>query len=196
MTSTGVTMPRKKSEDAAASDAASPQVQPDAAPPAPPSAVAVEAPPAPEPPDGEPSRRRPVVLVVAAVLVLALLGGLGWFVYSRVAEAASPAGVVKAMLVAYGEYDAKGMLDVSTHDTLKPADEESFAKQATDAKTKAKGKTGVINVTVVKVTETAPDKATVEVSAEWLDPAKLTYTKRTETLVVVKKDGKWLVQLF
>jgi hypothetical protein len=178
-------MPRKKSEDAASSDAASPQVQPDeAAPPAPPSRVAVDTPPAPEPPDGAPSKRRPVVMIVAAVLVLALLGGAGWFVYSRVVEAASPA------------YDAKGMLDVSTHDTLKPADEEAFAKQATDAKAKAKGQTGVINVTIVKVTETAADKATVEVSAEWLDPAKLTYTKRTEQLVLVKKDGKWLVQLF
>jgi hypothetical protein len=156
----------------------------------------VPRPPAPEPPDGAPSARRPVVVIVAAVLALAVLGGVGWFVYSRVAEAASPAGVVKAMLTAYGAYDAKGMLDVSTHDTLKPADEETFAKQATDAKAKAKGKLGVQNVTIVKVTETAADKATVEVSAEWLDPAKLTYVKRTEQLVLVKKDGKWLVQLF
>jgi hypothetical protein len=181
-------MPRKKSEEAASSDAVTP--------PAPPSAVAVDTPPAPEPPDGAPSARRPVVVIVAAVLALAVLGGVGWFVYSRVAEAASPAGVVKAMLTAYGAYDAKGMLDVSTHDTLKPADEETFAKQATDAKAKAKGKLGVQNVTIVKVTETAADKATVEVSAEWLDPAKLTYVKRTEQLVLVKKDGNWLVQLF
>jgi hypothetical protein len=181
-------MPRKKSEDAESNGAASP--------PAPPGAVAVDTPPAPEPPEGAAPKRRPAVAIVAALLVLALLGGAGWFVYSRIAEAASPAGVVRAMLSAYGEYDAKGMLDVSTHDTLKPADEETFAKQASDAKAKSKGKTGVINVTIVKVTETAADKATVEVSAEWLDPAKLTYVKRTEKLVVIKKDGKWLVQLF
>jgi hypothetical protein len=181
-------MPSKKSEDAATSGAVSP--------PAPPSDIAVDTLPAPESPGAAPTSRRPVRMIVAAVLVLAVLGGAGWLAYSRVAYAGSPAGIAMQMLSAYAAYDAKGMLAVATHDTLTPADEQEFAKQATDAKTKSSGKPGVRNVKVEKVTETAADKVTVELSAEWLDPAKGTYVARNEKLVLIKKDGKWLVKLF
>jgi hypothetical protein len=39
--------------------------------------------------------------------------------------------------------------------------------------------------------------AIVQLDAQWLtDASKGTYAQRTETLTVVKQNGKWLVRLF
>ena len=71
-----------------------------------------------------------------------------------------------------------------------------FEKQATEAKAKAKGQPSVKNIVISKVTTDSATKATVEVTAEWLDPTTGKYAKRTEKLITVKQNGKWLVQLF
>jgi uncharacterized membrane protein YvbJ len=142
---------------------------------------------------------KPIAMIVAVVLVIvAIVAGGAWFVQSRVAAADTPDAAVKAMLTAYAAYDAKGILDNATHASLATSDVAQFEKQATEAKTAAKNQASVKNVVIGKVTPDAKDKAkaTVEVTAEWLDPSTGKYTKRTETLIAVKQDGKWLVQLF
>lgn len=138
-----------------------------------------------------------IAMIAAVVLVIvAVVAGGVWFVQSRVAAAASPDAAAKAMLTAYAAYDAKGILDNATHASLQTSDVAQFEKQATEAKTRAKNQPSVKNVVIGKVTPEGADKATVEVTAEWLDPATSKYAKRTEKLIVVKQDGRWLVQLF
>jgi hypothetical protein len=142
---------------------------------------------------------RRIAMIAAVVLVIvAIVAGGAWFVQSRVVAADTPDAAVKAMLTAYAAYDAKGILDNATHASLATSDVAQFEKQATEAKTAAKNQASVKNVVIGKVTPDAKDKAkaTVEVTAEWLDPSTGKYTKRTETLIAVKQDGKWLVQLF
>lgn len=139
------------------------------------------------------------LLIAAVVLVIAaVIGGAVWFIQGRVAAAASPEAAAKAMLTAYSNYDAQGILDNATHASLAASDVAQFEKQAAEAKTRAKNEPSVKNVVIGKVTLDSADKnkATVDVTAEWLDPATGKYTKRTEKLIVVKQDGKWLVQLF
>jgi hypothetical protein len=139
---------------------------------------------------------RRLLMIVSAVVILALIGGGAWFVTSRVASASSPEAAAKAMLEAYAVYDAKAILDSATHDTMKAEDITQFEKQAADAKTTAKGAVSLKNIVIGKSSATATDQVTVDVTAEWLDPATGKYTSRTEKLILVKKDGKWLVQLF
>jgi hypothetical protein len=82
---------------------------------------------------------------------------------------------------------------------MSAADAATFEQEAAKAKTSAKGKDGVRNFKVGKVTIDAKDsnKAIVEVSGEWLDdPAKGTYTQRTDQLPMIQQSGKWVVQLF
>lgn len=140
--------------------------------------------------------RKPLLIIVAAVVVLALVGGGVWFAMSRVASASSPQAAAKAMLEAYAAYDAKGILAVATHDTMKDTDIAQFEKQAAEAKKTAKDQPSLKNISIGAVSEDATDKVTVDVTAEWLDPATGKYAKRTEKLVLVKRDGKWLVELF
>jgi hypothetical protein len=153
---------------------------------------AVEPPAADKPSGGN----RRMLMIAAAVVVLALAGGGAWFVTNRVASASSPEAAARKMLEAYAVYDAKGILDVATHDTMAAADITQFEKQAADAKTTAKGAASLKNIVIGKSSVAATDKVSVEVTAEWLDPATGKYASRTEKLVVVKKDGKWLVELF
>lgn len=152
-----------------------------------------EPPAAAAPPSGG---SRKLLMVIAAVVVLALVGGGVWFVTSRVASASSPEAAAKAMLDAYAVYDAKGILDVATHDTMKAADITQFEKQAADAKTTAKGAASLKNIVIGKSSKTGTDSVTVDVTAEWLDAATGKYAKRTEKLIVVNRGGKWLVELF
>lgn len=142
-------------------------------------------------------KRIAMIAAIALVIVAALAGGV-WLVQSRVTAAASPEAAAKAMLTAYAAYDATGILDNATHASLTTSDVAQFKKEAADAKATAKNQPSVKNIVIGKVTPDAADKAkaTVEVTAEWLDPATGKYTKRTQTLVVVQQDGKWLVQLF
>ncbi|MDO8916128.1 MAG: hypothetical protein Q7W16_08620 [Coriobacteriia bacterium] len=142
--------------------------------------------------------KRIAMIAAVALVVVAIIAGGVWFVQSRVVAAASPDAAAKAMLTAYAAYDAKGILDNATHASLATSDVAQFEKQATEAKARAKDQPSVKNVVIGKVTMDATDKAkaTVAVTAEWLDPTTSKYAKRTETLIVVKQDGKWLVQLF
>jgi hypothetical protein len=135
--------------------------------------------------------------VAMAVVVIALLAGAGLWAYSTMSKSESPEGVARAMLTAYAAYDAQGILDTATHKTLPADGVKEFEKQAAEAKKRAGDKPGVKNFDVTKVTSDSATQATVEITGEWLtDPAKGTYTKRTEKLTVVKEDGKWLVKLF
>jgi flagellar basal body-associated protein FliL len=149
-----------------------------------------------EAPSGGGKRIAMIAVVVLLVVAAAIAGVL--VVRSRVTAAASPEAAAKAMLTAYAAYDATGILDNATHASLATSDVAQFEKQATEAKTAAKNQPSVKNVVIGKVTLDTADKtkATVEVTAEWLDPATSTYAKRTESLIVVQQDGKWLVQLF
>lgn len=142
-------------------------------------------------------RRISMIAVVVLVIAAVVAGGV-WFVQSRITAAASPEAAAKAMLTAYAVYDATGILDNATHASLAASDVAQFEKQATEAKVRAKDQPSVRSVVIGKVTLDAADKdkATVEVTAEWLDPATGKYAERTESLIVVKQDGKWLVQLF
>jgi RNA polymerase subunit RPABC4/transcription elongation factor Spt4 len=134
--------------------------------------------------------------VVIGLVVVAIIAGGAWFVTSRVSSASSPEAAAKAMLEAYAKYDAKGILDAATHDTMKAEDITAFEKQAAEAKTTAKGAASLKNIVVGKSSVTATDKVSVDVTAEWLDPATGKYDKRTEKLILVNKAGKWLVELF
>lgn len=143
------------------------------------------------------SRARLFVGVLVAVLVIAALAGAGWYAYKQVGSANSPEGAATAMLKAYAVYDAQGILDTATHKSLPADGVKEFEKQAAEAKTRSGGKPGVKDYKITKVTKNSDDQATVEIEAQWLtDPAKGTYTKRSENLTIVRQDGKWLVKLF
>ena len=135
--------------------------------------------------------------VVIALVVVVVLAAVGWFGYQSLTKSDSPEAAAKAMLTAYAAYDAQGILDSATHKSLPADGVKEFEKQAAEAKKRAAGKPGVKGFEVIKVTSVSASEATVEISGQWLtDPAKGTYTKRTEKLTVVKQDGKWLVKLF
>jgi len=140
--------------------------------------------------------KRTLMMVVVGLVVIAAIAGAAWFITNRVSAASSPEAAAKAMLEAYAKYDAKGILDSATHDTMKAEDITAFEKQAADAKKTAKDAPSLKNIVIGKSSVTATDKVSVDVTAEWLDPATGKYTKRTEKLIVVNKSGKWLVELF
>jgi len=138
-----------------------------------------------------------LIVAIAAVLVLLIGGGAWYLLQSGSIGGGDPKTVATTMMTAYAAYDAKGILDVSTHASLDATGTKSFEDAATQAKTRAAGKPGVKDFTVDKVDQSGDQTATVTITGQWLtDPAKGTYTKRTEKLGLVKQSGKWLVQLF
>lgn len=141
-------------------------------------------------------RSTKAIIAAIAVVVVVVVGLAGYFVWRGMQPTSTPQGAATAMLNAYARYDAKGILDVSTHSALKPAQVTEFEKQAAEAKKRAGGKPGVKDIKIGKVSQTG-GTAEVKFSAKWLtDPAKGTYESRDETLTVVQQSGKWLVQLF
>jgi hypothetical protein len=140
--------------------------------------------------------RRGILIAVLVVVIVALIGGAAWFVTSRVASASTPEAAAKAMLQAYSVYDAKAILDVSTHESMTTSDVAAFEIQAAEAKKTAKDLPSLKNIVIGKSSVTATDKVSVSVTADWLDPATGKYAARTETLVLVQQGGKWLVELF
>lgn len=141
---------------------------------------------------------RMALIIAAAVVAVLLIGGGAWFfMRGGGGVGGDPKAVATKMLTAYAAYDAKGILDVSTHASLDATGTKSFEDAAAQAKTRANGKAGVKDFTIDKVEQSGDQTATVTITGQWLtDPAKGTYTKRTEKLGIVKEDGKWLVQLF
>jgi hypothetical protein len=150
-------------------------------------------------PEAAPSGDSRTILyaVIAGVVVLALAVG-GWFLLKPGGVGgADPKTVATKMLTAYAAYDAQGILNVSTHGSLDATGTKSFIDAAAAAKTRAAGKAGVKDFTIDKIDQSGDQTATVTITGQWLtDPAKGTYTKRTEKLGLVKQAGAWLVQLF
>jgi len=99
---------------------------------------------------------------------------------------------------AYAVYDAKGFLDNVTKASLTATDVASYEAAAASLKADNKDKPQVKDIKVLKVTidPANPDQATVQLSEQILDPVKGTYSPRTDTLSMVKQNGKWLVRLY
>jgi uncharacterized membrane protein YvbJ len=136
-----------------------------------------------------------------ALILMALVAlGLIWWVVSAVMSTTNntPAGAATRMMAAYGAYDAQGILDNVTHNSLTPADITAFKKQVTDGKAKNNGKPWVKDVKVVKTTIDPKDAsaATVQLTEQILDTAKGTYSARNELLSLTKVKGVWLVRLY
>lgn len=148
---------------------------------------------------------RPVVIAVAAVV----LAAGAWFLYAILTGGPNtPDAVAVRFLQAYASYDARGMLDNSTHASFTTTDLATFEHQMTGATADEKAHpiyTG-IKVTSVTLDPTDPNMAIVKLSAQMLDSvggssnattASVTpgaYSPRDETLTVVKTGGKWLVK--
>jgi len=161
--------------------------------------TAVDA-PLPKGIDARPSDRRIgwVLPVVVAVVLIAIAAG-GFFLIKGLSGANGPDAAAVRMMNGFANYDADAILDNVTHASLTATDVAMFAQQTADHKRDNNGLVAVKEISVVKVTQDpkTPNVATVQLSARWLtDPAKKTYTTRTETLTLVKQSGKWLVKLF
>jgi len=148
-----------------------------------------------------PASQRPAWLVpVVALLVLAVIAAAAYFLWLKpTTTVGGPAGAATRMMEAFAAYDAEGILDNATHASMSTTDVAAFTKQAADAKKLAAGKPGLKDLKILETTVDPADKNTaiVKLSAQWLtDQEKGTYTQRTETLTVIKKDGKWQVRLF
>jgi len=155
--------------------------------------------PAPRRSSAAPKRRRTLLLLLAAVVIVAVVGVGGYLALSRGTALTGPDGAAVRMMTAFAQYDAQGILDNATHESLTTTDQASFSKQIADEKVKDGSLAAVKDIKVVRVTIASPTAttATVQLSASWLtDPSKGTYTPRTETLTVIKQGGKWLVRLF
>jgi hypothetical protein len=142
------------------------------------------------------SKGRSVVVALVAVVAVAIIAVGGWLVAKQVGGSTGPEGAAVRMMNAFAAYDATGILDNAVHASMDATDQAVFAKQAADAKTGNKGLAAVKDIKVTKVTLASQDatSATVEFTAQWLtDAAKGTYTKRAETLTVVRQNGVWLV---
>jgi hypothetical protein len=138
-----------------------------------------------------------LIVGIAVVLVVLIGAGAWYFMSSGAIGGGDPKTAATKMMTAYAAYDAKGILEVSTHASLDATGTKSFEDAATQAKTRAAGKAGVKDFKVDSVDQSGDQTATVTITGQWLtDPAKGTYTKRTEKLGLVKQSGKWLVQLF
>jgi len=138
--------------------------------------------------------RVPVIIVIVLAIAAA-----AYFLWPRTPALVGPAGAAMRMLEASAVYDAAGYLDNATHGSLTATDVAAFTKQVENAKVQAKGAPNVKDIKIITTTYDPADKnkAVVELSAQWLtDPAKGTYTQRTDRISVVYKDGKWQVVLF
>jgi hypothetical protein len=134
--------------------------------------------------------------IVAGVLVV-VLAVAGWFLLQGGSGTATPQSAAETMLRAYAVYDAKGILASVTHDSLTSDDVTRFTTQAATAEKKSGGKPAVKDVKIGKVAlGSGGNSATVEVTARWFDSSKGAYVSNTQQVPVVKKNGKWLVQLF
>jgi zinc-ribbon domain len=141
-----------------------------------------------------------LIPVIAVVVLVAILAGVFFLLVPKLTALGGPEGAVQRMLQAYAVYDGAGMLDNATHASVTTSDVAAFEKQVAAAKTAANDAPNLKNLQIVSTEYPDPkDKntAVVKVSGEWLtDPAKGTYTQRTETVTVVFRDGKWQVVLF
>jgi hypothetical protein len=143
------------------------------------------------------SSRRSRLIAAVVVVAIVVVGG-GWWVYSATTTGANtPGAAALRMMQAYGDYDAVGLLANATHAGLTAAAQTAFEQQYASAKAASKGP-AVKDITVTKVTvdPNDPDSATVKISEQMLDPNKGTYSSRTDTLSLVKQNGRWLVRLF
>jgi uncharacterized membrane protein YvbJ len=144
-------------------------------------------------------RRRTLLVSVAAMIAVAIIATGAWMVVRQGLMSTGPDGAAMRMMNAFAAYDAQGILDNATHASLNATDLAAFSKQAADSKAGNKGLAAVKGISVTKVTIASQEATTaiVQLDAQWLtDASKGTYAQRTETLTVVKQNGKWLVRLF
>jgi hypothetical protein len=142
------------------------------------------------------SLRGPIVAAIVFVIVAVTAWGV-FAVFSSVANN-TPDGAALRMMQGYAKYDARAILDNATHAGLTATDVATFETHVADTKATNGGKDLLKDIALVSVTKSPadPNTATVKLTEQILDPAKGTYSLRNETLSVVNKNGKWLVQLF
>ena len=149
--------------------------------------------------EGEPkaSRLKPGVIAAIAVAAVIVLGLIGYFVYGAVAGN-DPSSVTVRFMTAYANYDGRGMLQYATHASMTTTEVTQFQQQADAAKKTSKNKPFLKDIKIAKVTidPKKPNTATVKFSASFLNTQSGTYTTQTESVTLVKQNGKWLVHLF
>jgi hypothetical protein len=146
------------------------------------------------PPSSRPTWLVPVVAAIAIVLIAAG----GYFMFKGLSGANGPDAAAVRMMNGLADYDATAILDNVTHGSFTATDQAQFAQQTAENKKDNKGLAYVKNIKVVSVTVDPkdPNAAMVKLSADWLDVVKGTYAARTDSLSLVKQNGKWLVRLF
>jgi hypothetical protein len=147
---------------------------------------------------GSSSRSRFVGPAILAILAVAIVAGGWWAISAMSTGGNTPDAAALRMMNAYAVYDAKGFLDNVTKASLTATDVASYEAAAASLKADNKDKPQVKDIKVLKVTidPANPDQATVQLSEQILDPVKGTYAPRTDTLSMVKQNGKWLVRLY
>lgn len=161
---------------------------------------------APRDPSAPPAWVRPVPVLVGVVL----LAAAGWFIYSFLnAGPNTPDAAVVRFMQSYAVYDARGMLDNSTHASFTATDQASFESEMARVPAEVKAVPLYKDIRVSSVTIQPDDASTavVRFSAMMLatasasssqstsTPAPVVYSPREETLTVVKSSaGKWLVK--
>lgn len=139
-----------------------------------------------------------VPMLAIAAVVLVLVGGGVYLLWTAIAQGNSPEAATKGMLKAYAAYDADAMLNYVTHKTMPKDGVKELKEQVANLKDRAGGKPPVKDYTIVKVTMDGKEQATVEIEGEFLteysDKGK--YETRKDKLTVVKQDGKWLVKMW
>lgn len=145
-----------------------------------------------------------MIAVAAIVLVVA-----GWLGYTLLASGPNtPDAAALRFMQAYAGYDARGMLDNSTHASFTTTDQATFEREMARAATEQQGQPLYkdIKVTSVNIAPEDPNSAVVRLSAQMLGGASTgttataaatatpAYSPRDEVLTVVKPAGKWLVK--
>jgi hypothetical protein len=140
--------------------------------------------------------RKTLVITVASVVAAALVGTGLYLIWQKGTNSGGPDAAVLRVMDAFASYDAQAILDNVTHSSLTSTDEVAYAQQAVDDQKASGGQPAVRNVQILHVTQASPDatSAVVQLQAEWLSNGS--YVARTESLTVVKQDGRWLVYLF
>lgn len=140
--------------------------------------------------------RKTLVITVASVVAATLVGTGIYLIWQKGTNSGGPDTAVLRVMDAFASYDAQGILDNVTHSSLTATDELAYARQAVDQQKASGGQPAVRNIQILHVTQSSPDatSAVVQVQADWLSSGS--YVSRTESLTVVKQDGKWLVYLF